>query len=92
MKKKDIKIEYQQQAIKMKLKTNKISHCLLCKNKKFKKIFSLGNFFVSNFVSRKNIFKGIFPIFLGVYIKSRKIINYVKKIEFLQNKIIKISL
>jgi len=59
VKKKDIKIEYQQQAIKMKLKTNKISHCLLCKNKKFKKIFSLGNFFVSNFVSRKNIFKGI---------------------------------
>ena len=37
----------------MKLKTRKIKHCLLCKNKKIKKIFSLGNLFVSNFVNKK---------------------------------------
>ena len=41
----------------MKLKTNKTKHCLLCKNKKIKDIFSLGNLYVSNFVSKKNIFK-----------------------------------
>ena len=43
----------------MKLKTKKIKHCLLCKNKKIKKIFSLGNLFVSNFVKKKDIKKGI---------------------------------
>ena len=43
----------------MKFKTKKIKHCLLCKNKKIKKIFSLGNLFVSNFVNKKNIMKGI---------------------------------
>ena len=43
----------------MKLKTKKIRHCLLCKNKKIKKIFSLGNLFVSNFVKRKDIKNGI---------------------------------
>jgi len=43
----------------MKLKTKKIKHCLLCKNKKIKKIFSLGNLFVSNFVKKENIKKGL---------------------------------
>ena len=43
----------------MKPKTNKIKYCLLCKNKKLRKIFSLGNLFVSNFVNKKNIKKGI---------------------------------
>ena len=43
----------------MKLKTKKVKHCLLCKNKKIKEIFSLGNLFVSNFVKKKNINKGI---------------------------------
>ena len=42
----------------MKPKTKKINHCLLCKNKKIKEIFSLGNFFVSNFVKKKDIKKG----------------------------------
>ena len=32
---------------------------MLCKNKKLKKIFSLGNFFVSNFVNKNQINKGI---------------------------------
>ena len=43
----------------MKLKTKKVKHCLLCKNKKIKEIFSLGNLFVSNFVKKKDIKKGI---------------------------------
>ena len=43
----------------MKLITRKINHCLLCKNKDIKKIFSLGNLFVSNFVNKINIKRGI---------------------------------
>ncbi len=43
----------------MKHKIKKISHCLLCKNKKLKKVFSLGSLFVSNFVNKKQINKGI---------------------------------
>ena len=43
----------------MKLKTKKVKTCLLCKNKKIKEIFSLGNLFVSNFVKKKDIKKGI---------------------------------
>ena len=43
----------------MKLKTRKIKKCLLCQNKKIKKIFSLGNLYVSNFVNKKNINSGI---------------------------------
>jgi len=43
----------------MRLKTKKIKHCLLCRNKKLKKIFSLGNLFVSNFVIKRKIKKGI---------------------------------
>ena len=43
----------------MNLKNKKIKHCLLCKNTKLKKIFSLGNLFVSNFVKKQNIKKGI---------------------------------
>ena len=43
----------------MKLKNKKIKHCLLCGNKILKNIFSLGNLFVSNFVEKKKIRKGI---------------------------------
>jgi hypothetical protein len=43
----------------MKMKTKKTKHCLLCKNKNIKEIFSLGNLFVSNFVKKKNIKKGL---------------------------------
>ena len=42
-----------------KLKTKKINYCLLCKNKKISKIFSLGNLFVSNFVKSHQVKKGI---------------------------------
>jgi len=43
----------------MKLKNKKIKHCLLCGNKILKNIFSLVNLFVSNFVEKKKIRKGI---------------------------------
>ena len=43
----------------MKKKIKKVKQCLLCKNKKLKKIFSLGNLFVSNFVKKNKIKKGI---------------------------------
>ena len=43
----------------MKYRTKKINHCLLCKNKNIEEIFSLGNLFVSNFVSKKNVKTGI---------------------------------
>ena len=59
----------------MKLKTNKTKHCLLCKNKKIKDIFSLGNLYVSNFVSKKNIFKGI---------KAPLNLQYCKKCSLIQ--------
>ena len=39
----------------MKIRTKKIKSCLLCKHKKLKSIFSLGNLFVSNFVSKNKI-------------------------------------
>ena len=40
-------------------RTKKIKSCLLCKSNNLKKIFSLGNLFVSNFVKRDQIKKGI---------------------------------
>tara|TARA_B110000285_G_C15027437_1_gene564924 strand:- start:12 stop:1232 length:1221 start_codon:yes stop_codon:yes gene_type:complete len=43
----------------MSKKIKKVIKCLLCKNNKLKPIFDLGNLYVSNFVSKKNIFKGI---------------------------------
>ena len=45
----------------MKYKTKKIKYCLHCKNKNLKEIFKLGNLFVSNFVKKKDIDKGIKP-------------------------------
>ena len=36
------------------IKNKFVKKCLLCGNKKLKKIFSLGNLFVSNFVEKKN--------------------------------------
>ena len=43
----------------MKLKSKKVKQCLLCKNKKLRQIFSLGNLFVSNFVNKKDINNGV---------------------------------
>ena len=39
-------------------KNKKVRKCLLCSNKKLKKVFSLGNLFVSNFVKKSRIKKG----------------------------------
>ncbi len=41
-------------------KTKKINKCRLCFNKKLTPIHKFGSQFVSNFVSKKNIKKGIF--------------------------------
>ena len=59
----------------MELKTRKIKHCLLCKNKKIKKIFSLGNLFVSNFVNKKNIKTGIKAPLNLLYCKNCSLIQ-----------------
>ena len=40
-------------------KTKKIKFCRLCKSVDLKKIYNFGNFFVSNFVTKKEINKGI---------------------------------
>ena len=40
-------------------RTKKVKKCLLCKNKKLKKIFSLGNLFISNFVNKNKVSKGL---------------------------------
>ena len=41
------------------LKNKKINNCLLCKNKTLKEVYNLGNFYISNFVSKNNIKKGL---------------------------------
>jgi len=55
--------------------TKKVNHCLLCRNTKLKRIFSLGNLFVSNFVTKKQIKKGV---------KSPLTLMYCKKCTLLQ--------
>ena len=40
-------------------KTKKIKYCRLCRNKKLKPIYKFGNHYVSNFVNKDNIFKGV---------------------------------
>ena len=57
------------------LKNKKINHCLLCKNRKIKKIFSLGNLFVSNFVNKKNIKTGIKAPLNLLYCKNCSLIQ-----------------
>ena len=43
----------------MSKKIKKVKKCLLCNNSKLRSLFDIGNLYVSNFVERKNIFKGI---------------------------------
>ncbi len=43
----------------MSKKIKKVNKCLLCKNGKLKSLFDIGNLYVSNFVEKKNIHKGI---------------------------------
>ena len=56
-------------------KTIKISKCRLCLNKKLLKIYSFGNFFVSNFVLKKNINKGIKAPLNLIYCKNCKLLQ-----------------
>ena len=56
-------------------KTFKINACRLCKNKKMIKIFSYGNIFVSNFVEKKNIKKGIKAPLDLIYCKKCKLLQ-----------------
>ena len=59
----------------MKLKNKKIKRCLLCKSKSIKKIFSLGNLFVSNFVKKKDIKNGLKSPLNLLYCKSCSLIQ-----------------
>ena len=59
----------------MNLKNKKIKHCLLCKKKKLKSIFSLGNLFVSNFVNKNKIKKGIRAPLNLLYCKNCSLIQ-----------------
>ena len=43
----------------MRYKNKKINNCLLCKSKNLREIFSLGNLYVSNFVKKRDIKRGI---------------------------------
>ena len=43
----------------MKKKIKKVKRCLLCKSSKLISLFDVGNLFVSNFVMKKDIKKGI---------------------------------
>ena len=56
-------------------KTIKISKCRLCSNNQLLKIYSFGNFFVSNFVSKKNINKGVKAPLNLVYCKNCKLLQ-----------------
>ncbi|OUW67506.1 MAG: hypothetical protein CBD62_03320 [Candidatus Pelagibacter sp. TMED202] len=42
----------------MSKKIKKVKKCLLCGNRNLRSLFDVGNLYVSNFVERKNIFKG----------------------------------
>ena len=56
-------------------KTFKIKKCRLCHNPKLKQIHNFGNVFVSNFVNKKNIKKGV---------KAPLNLVYCKKCQLLQ--------
>ena len=59
----------------MRFKNKKVYHCLLCKSKEIKEILSLGNFFVSNFVEKKKIKKGIKSPLNLMYCKNCSLIQ-----------------
>ena len=56
-------------------KTIKIKRCRLCKNKKLKQIYNFGNHYVSNFVKKSSIKKGV---------KAPLNLVYCKKCQLLQ--------
>ena len=51
-------------------KTIKIKKCRLCKNNKLKQIYNFGNHYVSNFVSKASIYKGVKAPLNLVYCKK----------------------
>ncbi len=59
----------------MSKKIKKVNRCLLCKNKKLKSLFDIGNLYVSNFVEKRNIHKGT---------KSRLNLLYCNKCTLIQ--------
>ena len=56
-------------------RTIRISKCRLCSNKKLLKVYSFGNLFVSNFVLKKNINKGIKAPLNLVYCNNCKLLQ-----------------
>lgn len=56
-------------------KTFKINKCRLCNNKKLSNVYNFGNFYVSNFVSKKNIKKGIKAPLNFVYCNNCKLLQ-----------------
>ena len=56
-------------------KTRKIKCCRLCKNKKLTKLHDYGNHFVSNFVNKKDINKGIKAPLILVYCNNCKLLQ-----------------
>ena len=55
--------------------TTKITNCRLCFNNKLLKLYSFGNLFVSNFVAKKDINKGIKAPLDLVYCKNCKLLQ-----------------
>ena len=56
-------------------KTFRIKRCRLCKNKKLKKIYDFGNHYVSNFVNKSSIKKGIKAPLNLVYCKNCELLQ-----------------
>lgn len=56
-------------------KTHKIKFCRLCENKKLKQIYNFGNHFVSNFVNKASINKGIKAPLNLVYCNKCKLLQ-----------------
>ena len=56
-------------------RTKKITKCRLCHNKKLTQIYNFGNHYVSNFVKKKNIKKGVKAPLNLVYCKNCKLLQ-----------------
>ena len=56
-------------------KTTKIKKCRLCKNRKLKQIYNFGNHFVSNFVNKASITKGVKAPLNLVYCSNCKLLQ-----------------
>ena len=63
-------------------RTTRITKCRLCFNNKLLKLYSFGNLFVSNFVSKKNIKKGIKAPLVLVYCKKCKLLQLEHSVPY----------